>query len=189
MKKVLTTFDAARLIGVSPYTIRLWIIKGILPAYSTPGGHRRIKLEELDDFLKKNRMPIPEKIFGGKWRALLSGFSGERVERKRIEGGLKGFQCFAASTGVETGFLMLKLDPALVIADMDRGGSDWKEVGRIIRVNPELSHINILGVSSAVDLQLVSEAEKAGFYEVLQKPVDGKELSKLVRGMFGKSRF
>ena len=189
MKTVLTTFDAAELIGVSPYTIRLWIIKGLLPAYSTPGGHRRIKLEELDEFLKKNRMPIPEKLFGGKWRALLSGFSRERDERNRIEGGLRGFQCFFASTDVETGFLMLKLNPALVIADMDRGGSDWKETAKIIRDNPELSHMNILGVSRTVDRHLVSEAEKAGLYEVLMKPVDGKELAKLVRGMFGTARF
>ena len=189
MKRVLTTFDAAKLIGVSPYTIRLWIIKGLLPAYSTPGGHRRIKLEELDDFLKKNRMPIPEKLFGGKWRALLSGFSGERAERKRITDGMKEFQCFHASTGVETGFLMMKFNPAVVVANMDHGSCDWKEIARIIRENPELSHMNILGVSGTIDRHLVSKAEKAGFYEVIQKPVDGKELAKLVREMFGTTRF
>ncbi len=189
MKRTLTTFEAAELLGVSPYTIRLWIIKGLLPGYSTPGGHRRIRIEELDNFLKKNRMPIPEKIFGGKWRALLSGFSAERAERKRLEEGLKGFQCFQASSGAETGFLLMKLDPLLVITNVDLGNTGWRETAKIVKNNPELSHIHVLGVSSAVDIKLVSQAEKAGLYEVLTKPVDPGELRKVLREMFGRGRF
>jgi len=188
MKKVLTTFETAKFLGVSPYTIRLWIIKGLLPAYSTPGGHRRIKVEELDDFLKKNRMPIPEKLFAGKWRALLAGFRGRREEVRRIKEGLKGFECSSSASDTETGFLLMKLTPGVVIADLDADACSWREIARMVRSNPEISHMHMIGFSWNVTRRLVSEAERAGFYNVLSKPADPAELKRIIREIFGTAR-
>lgn len=42
MKDVLTTAEAARLLGVSTRTAQLWVETGHLPSWKTPGGHRRI---------------------------------------------------------------------------------------------------------------------------------------------------
>lgn len=189
MKKILTTFETAKFLGVSPYTIRLWVIKGLLPAYSTPGGHRRIRLEELDSFLKKNRMPIPEKFFGEKWRALLTGFGKDRNEIRRIKEGMKNFQCLTAGSDAEAGFLMMKANPAIVIADLDSERSSWRDTASIVRRNPELSHIHMLGISGKLTRQLAAASEKAGFYNVLVKPVDPVELKKTVRDIFGRTRF
>jgi len=41
---ILTTRDAARLLGVAVSTVQLWIESGALPAWKTPGGHRRVRL-------------------------------------------------------------------------------------------------------------------------------------------------
>jgi excisionase family DNA binding protein len=40
---------AARRLGVSPVTIRRWTASGFLPCTRTPGGHRRIATEDLDE--------------------------------------------------------------------------------------------------------------------------------------------
>jgi excisionase family DNA binding protein len=37
----LTVHDACSLIGVSPATLRRWSAAGVIPAFTTPGGHRR----------------------------------------------------------------------------------------------------------------------------------------------------
>ena len=37
----LTVHDACALIGVSPATLRRWSAAGVIPAFTTPGGHRR----------------------------------------------------------------------------------------------------------------------------------------------------
>lgn len=42
---------AARRLGVSPHTIRRWTASGFLPCTRTPGGHRRIKQEDVDEML------------------------------------------------------------------------------------------------------------------------------------------
>lgn len=36
----------ARLLGVSPHTVRRWTASGVLPCTRTPGGHRRIRRED-----------------------------------------------------------------------------------------------------------------------------------------------
>jgi excisionase family DNA binding protein len=40
---------AARRLGVSPHTIRRWTSSGFLPCTRTPGGHRRIAQEDIDE--------------------------------------------------------------------------------------------------------------------------------------------
>lgn len=39
---IITTTQAARLLGVSPRTAQLWIESGLIPSWKTPGGHRRM---------------------------------------------------------------------------------------------------------------------------------------------------
>jgi len=41
---ILTTREAARLLGVAVSTAQMWMESGALPAWKTPGGHRRVHL-------------------------------------------------------------------------------------------------------------------------------------------------
>ena len=58
----------------------------------------------------------------------------------------------------------------------------------IVMNNPELSHIHMIGVSGRLTRQLGVQAERAGLYNVLAKPVDPGELKKTVREIFGRIR-
>lgn len=48
MLDLLTTSDAARLVGVSKDTIRLWERRGKLPAERTPGGVRLFQRADVE---------------------------------------------------------------------------------------------------------------------------------------------
>ena len=53
-KKFLTVNDVARLLGVSPLTVRNWDQKGKLRAYRNPvNNYRMYKIEEVEVILKK----------------------------------------------------------------------------------------------------------------------------------------
>ncbi len=41
---ILTTREAAHLLGVAVSTAQIWMESGALPAWKTPGGHRRVRL-------------------------------------------------------------------------------------------------------------------------------------------------
>ncbi|MBM3146947.1 MAG: GAF domain-containing protein [Actinobacteria bacterium] len=51
MTTYLSVQIAARKLGVSPHTIRRWTASGFLPCTRTPGGHRRIKQEDVEELL------------------------------------------------------------------------------------------------------------------------------------------
>lgn len=45
-----TTIDVARRLGVSPQTVQRWVDVGLLTAWKTPGGHRRIDAASAERF-------------------------------------------------------------------------------------------------------------------------------------------
>lgn len=51
-KKFLTTFEAAKLLSVTPDAVLKWIKLGILDARRTPGGHHRIPKKSIEDLLE-----------------------------------------------------------------------------------------------------------------------------------------
>jgi excisionase family DNA binding protein len=51
--------EAAEIIGVHPATIRNWAERGELPCRRTPGGHRRFRRSDLQQWLAANRVVQP----------------------------------------------------------------------------------------------------------------------------------
>jgi excisionase family DNA binding protein len=50
----LTLGQAAKYLGVAQSTIRKWSDQGLVPAFYTPGGHRRFRRRDLDGFLARS---------------------------------------------------------------------------------------------------------------------------------------
>jgi excisionase family DNA binding protein len=46
-----TTGEAAQLLGVSDRTVVNWARAGLLAHFTTPGGHRRYRVEDVQAFL------------------------------------------------------------------------------------------------------------------------------------------
>lgn len=44
--------DAADFVGVHPTTLRSWADKGEIPSQRTPGGHRRFRRQDLEDWIE-----------------------------------------------------------------------------------------------------------------------------------------
>ena len=51
--------EAAEIIGVHPATIRNWAERGELPCRRTPGGHRRFRRADLEQWLETHRTARP----------------------------------------------------------------------------------------------------------------------------------
>ena len=57
---ILTTREAATLLGIAVSTAQQWIENGVLPAWKTPGGHRRVRLSAVSALLRKRAGPPGE---------------------------------------------------------------------------------------------------------------------------------
>lgn len=66
-----TSKDAAKLLGVSPKTIQLWVESGVLRAWKTAGGHRRITLESIMQLVARRRDAVRGTQEPAPWRILV----------------------------------------------------------------------------------------------------------------------
>src|SRR5215469_4926526 len=70
-KSIYTTHEVSRLLHVNPRSVINWIEQSLLPSYRTPGGHRRIRREDLLAFLRKHQIPTPPSLVEGKFSVLI----------------------------------------------------------------------------------------------------------------------
>jgi excisionase family DNA binding protein len=52
---ILTTREAAQLLGVAVSTVQIWMESGALPAWKTPGGHRRVRMSAVRQLQMRQR--------------------------------------------------------------------------------------------------------------------------------------
>src|SRR5262245_63535257 len=106
-KTVYTTFETARLCQVSPLSIINWVNAGRLAAFRTPGGHRRIRRDDLVRFMRENGMPLPEELREGSGRPRVLVVDDEQAIRDVIAEHLtlraKPYEVMTAANGFEAG--------------------------------------------------------------------------------------
>lgn len=56
---ILTTREAARLLGVAVSTAQSWMEGGALPTWKTPGGHRRVRLSAVTRLMRRHQDDPP----------------------------------------------------------------------------------------------------------------------------------
>ncbi len=81
---VFSTHSAAKFCRVTPMTIIRWIDEGRIKAYKTPGGHRRIMRADLEDFCRRNQIPMQweDRVDAGTQRVLIVDDDPSVVESK-----------------------------------------------------------------------------------------------------------
>lgn len=57
--------EASRLLGVAPGTLRRWSDNGRVPAFTTPGGHRRYRRDALESMIGLERAARPSLVRSG----------------------------------------------------------------------------------------------------------------------------
>jgi len=180
-EKTFTTFDIAKMLDVYPSTVAKWIDSGKLEAFITPGGHRRVRLEELLLFLKKHRIPAPARLKGvSKKKVLvidddkniLNLF--ENIFKKKF----KEIDFFRAENAFTAGIILNKEKPDLVFLDIKLPGIDGYEVLNRIRENKELKNTKIVIITGFTSKE---EAIKKGASFYLPKPFSLKEVEKITK--------
>ncbi len=147
MARFYTTFEAARLIGVSLPTVVNWIKARRLKAHRTPGGHRRISEEELAAFMLRHGMPLPPELSGAapeRRKALVIGAPGPAREGAvRLLAG-SGYAADQASPGFAAGAAAARFEPDVLVLQAEE--EDGGELLRALRLDRELSAVPVVGV-------------------------------------------
>ncbi len=180
---VFTTHQAAKECNVHHTTVINWINEGRLKAYTTPGGHRRIKSDELIRFMKKHHIPIPKSLLLKKKKILIVDDDIEFLEEIKTAFSNKGFQLDFASNGFDAGRKIYTERPSLILLDFKMPGLDGFEVCRILHMYDDTKSIPIFAVTVLNSKDDIRKIKACGVKKYIPKPVDVVKLIKLTKGI------
>lgn len=182
-KAILTTWEAGRYCNVSPYTVRYWVRTGQLQAYTTPGGHRRIRRQDLDAFLVSHGMPLPSGFHEGRKRVLFLG-AGLAGLARLVESWSEGLEAQVAPSAFDAGLMLTTYDPHLFVVDLDSEAWDGLAVCRGVHGTPQTAHIQLAGLVRKATVEAAEAAQHAGVLACFSKPLDEGEMKRFLRKLF-----
>jgi excisionase family DNA binding protein len=135
-----TSREAAKVLGVSVTTIQIWVESGVLPAWKTAGGHRRIPSEAIDAMLAGQQSTVAKDHAAHAHNVLI--VEDEPVQRelykmKFAEWNLP-VNLYLAQDGFEGLVMAGKYAPDLIIADLSMPGMDGFEMIRKLAQSEEI---------------------------------------------------
>jgi excisionase family DNA binding protein len=177
-KTHLTPNEVAELLMVNPVTVRQWAARGLLRSLTTPGGHRRFLLSDVEEFARsRGATPVarnsgrPDRILivddDPNVGRLIAGLIQERDARVETE---------IARDGFEAGVKVESFRPHALVLDLMMPGMDGFEVCRRLRARPTLNHIRIVAVTGFASPENVDRVLAAGADACLPKPLDSERL-------------
>jgi len=181
--KIFTVSQASKYSGVAPKTIINWIEAGYINAYKTVGGHRRIKKEDLDRFLKEHNMPaFDESALEMRKKILVVDDDKIIVETivQSLEEDEHGYEIISAADGFEAGIQVSHFKPDLVILDIMMPDINGYEVCKKIKSSSETRDIKIIVLSAYLDDENYKKMKEYGADACFSKPLPLPELKEQV---------
>lgn len=169
-----TSREAAKVLGVSVTTIQIWVESGVLPAWKTAGGHRRIPSEAVEAMLAGQKTAAAKEHVTHPHSVLI--VEDEPVQRelyklKFAEWDLP-INLYLAQDGFEGLVMAGKYAPDLIIADLSMPGMDGFEM---IRKLAQSEEIKVPAVIVVTGLSAQEIAERGGLPQGI--PVYSKPLA------------
>jgi excisionase family DNA binding protein len=186
--EILTVSQAGKYCKVSAKTIINWIDGGYIKAYKTVGGHRRIKKEDLDKFLKEKGMPLPEEPKAEEKKKILV-VDDDKIIVETIVQALEedefGYEMISASDGFEAGLQVNHFKPDLLILDIMMPDINGYEVCQKIKSSPETRDTKIIVLSAYLDDEAFRQMKEYGADACFSKPLPLEQLKFEVAKLLG----
>ena len=176
----LTLGQAARFLGVAQSTIRKWSDQGRLPAFYTPGGHRRYRRGDLDAFLERSGPGGRPKE--GPLVLIVDDDAGLRgFVRASLE--LEGYSVREAGSAEEGLSVIDAQPPDLILLDVMMPHVDGWEMLRRLQERHGVGSIPVLMFSGKVGADEADEAAARGAQGFIGKPFDPQQLIESAKQM------
>jgi excisionase family DNA binding protein len=166
----LTLGQAAKFLGVAQSTIRKWSDQGLVPAFYTPGGHRRYRRRDLEAFLDRSG---PGGATTGPLVLVVDDDARIR-EYVRVNLEMEGYLVREAASADEALEAIDDQAPELVLLDVVMPGVDGWQM--LQRMQERHGSIPVIMFSGQVDERSAGDAEERGARGFIGKPFDPQQL-------------
>jgi excisionase family DNA binding protein len=168
-KEWLTLGQAAAFLGAAQSTVRKWADGGQLPAFYTPGGHRRFRRGDLEAFLA-----VPRGGPGSRSSVLVVDDDARLREFIRVNLEREGYSVREATSAEEGLRALAEQPPDLILLDVKMPRVDGWEMLRAVQERHGVDAIPVIMYSGKVDQ--ADEAVTRGARAFIGKPFDPGQL-------------
>jgi excisionase family DNA binding protein len=171
----LTLGQAAKYLGMAQSTIRKWSDNGRLPAFYTPGGHRRYRRNDLDLFLERGGAAAPRRSEGR--RLILIVDDDDRLrEFIRVNLEMEGYGVREAASAEEGLAALEEQPPDLILLDVMMPKVDGWEMLQRVQERHGVGAIPVIMFSGKVDEESLKRATSRGAQGFIGKPFNPQQL-------------
>ena len=168
----LTLGQAAKFLGVAQSTIRKWSDQGRVPAFYTPGGHRRYRRRDLELFLDRSG---PAGSHGGPLVLVVDDDPRIR-EYVRVNLEMEGYSVREAASAEEGLSALDDEPPDLILLDVMMPQVDGWEMLRRVHERHGVGAIPVIMFSGKVDDESLQTATSRGAQGFIGKPFNPQQL-------------
>jgi excisionase family DNA binding protein len=170
----LTLGQAAKYLGVAQSTMRKWSDVGRVSAFYTPGGHRRYRRSDLDQFLDRSGRSGAAAIEGPV--VLVVDDDARLREYVRVNLEVEGYTVREASSAEEGLAALEEESPDLILLDVMMPKVDGWEMLQRVQEKHGVGAIPVIMFSGKVDERSTAEASSRGAQGFIGKPFDPRAL-------------
>ena len=170
----LTLGQAAKYLGVAQSTIRKWSDLGRVPAFYTPGGHRRYRRRDLDTFLERSGPGGTTESSGP--LVLIVDDDARIREYVRVNLEMEGYSVREAGSAEEGLSALDEQSPDLILLDVMMPQVDGWEMLRRVQERHGVGAIPVIMFSGQADEPVGGEAASRGAQGFIGKPFNPQQL-------------
>jgi excisionase family DNA binding protein len=190
-----STKETAALLGVSLRTVQLWVEAGVLRAWKTAGGHRRIPREAIDELLAERHQSLagvkaPPKTQSERFKLLVAEDEADllKLYRMQIESWDLPVTLVTAHDGFEALIRIGEQRPDLLLTDLNMPGIDGFRMIRTLHANNDFRGMEIIAVTALGPEEIKDRGGLPPGVIVFTKPVPFSELERIVRDRMSRPR-
>ncbi len=190
-----TTREAADVLGVSLRTAQLWVDSGILQAWKTEGGHRRINVDSVERLMRTGnsaqtsgsvsgtKAAVPVDLTRLKILVVEDDNTLIKLYRTYIGSWNLPLQISTAINGYEALMLIGREQPDLMIADLNMPGMDGFQMIRTLAASSFREGMKIVIVTDMEDVAIAAQGGLPEDIKVFHKPIPFVELRVMAEAM------
>lgn len=185
-KTFCTTREAATLLGVSVGTVQLWVENGLLQAWKTAGGHRRVLRDSVNSLLHNKggqrpdltvlvTPPAPAAPPPGLRRLRVLVVEDDPLLLRLYQVKISAWPMkpeVSVTDNAMTALMMIgRSGPDLLVTDLQMPGMDGFKMLRVLRETPETRRTRVVVVSGLDAAEIQDRGGLPADVEVLPKPI------------------
>jgi len=181
-KEYFSSRETAELLGVAVSTIQQWTNSGLLRAWTTNGGHRRIARSSVEDMISQQQQATGEKSSEQPLSVVIVEDNAQQI--RMYESQFLAWEIDAnfetANDGYEGLVKIGRIQPDVIITDLIMPKMDGFQMVRALKQIPELDQSSIIAITGLMEDEVEEKGGLPDGVYLFTKPVSFDKLKAIL---------